>query len=81
MKKKHTLLLEATIFLIRFKTLGKLRPSCVSNGKLIILELSSSGVFSVLCNCFQESESDELCSSLLGEVMESSAFCGPSRYE
>lgn len=78
MLQQLTLLFKATMLLIRFSTFGKLLPSRVSNGKFIILEPSSSGDFSVLSDCFQDSESDELCSSLvIGEIVESSTFCEP----
>lgn len=71
---KLTLLFSATILLMRFRTFGKLRPSLVSNGKFIILPLSSSGVCSVLSDCFQDSESEELRSSLLEDTVESLAL-------
>lgn len=73
-----TLLFNATILLMRFRTFGKLRPSLVSNGKFIMLVLSSSGVCSVLSDCFHDSESEELRSSLLEDTVESVLVFGES---
>lgn len=72
-----TLLFSATMLLIRLRTLGRLRPSLLSNGKFIMLVLSSSGVCSVLSDCFHDSESDELRSSLLEDTAESLALGKP----